>query len=427
MSVKVSAIASSASSRVQVRPSWIERRASAVFTRLMERLRIGSLAVRFPDGTRRSFGDPDSGLRSEIRIHSYRFFRRLITSADIGIGESYVEGEWDADDLTRVLIIFCENMELIDERSLLTYKLFRWANRFRHALRRNTVNGSRKNISHHYDLGNEFYRLFLDETMMYSCGVYTERQGTLEQAQRNKLDKLIEKARIGPDDHVLEIGSGWGSFAIEAVRATGCRVTTTTISKEQFKVVQERVREADLEDRITPLLCDYRKLEGRFDKIVSIEMLEAVGHEYYGTFFRTIDRLLKPNGLAVIQVITIPDQRYADYRRSTDWIQKHVFPGAVVPSLEALSRAMTRDSQLMVESLENIGIHYARTLRDWRERFQQKLSEAESLGYDSRFQRMWNYYLCYCEAGFATRILNDLHLVLTRPNNKNLPGEIYQG
>ncbi|MDX9755210.1 MAG: cyclopropane-fatty-acyl-phospholipid synthase family protein, partial [bacterium] len=239
-------------------------------------------------------------------------------------------------------------------------------------------------------------------------------------AQKNKLRTVILKARNQASDHVLEIGSGWGGFAMEAVRQTGCRVTTLTLSTEQKALAEQRIAEAGLADRIEVKLCDYRHMQGQFDKIISIEMIEAVGHEFLGAYFQQLDRLLKPDGLVVIQAITIPDQRYDLYRKEGDWLQKYIFPGAVVPSLQALVNAMTRHSSLMVESLENIGPHYAPTLAAWRERLHTHKDAILALGFDTRFFRMWNYYFSYCEAGFATRTLNDLHLVLTRPNNKSL-------
>ena len=256
----------------------------------------------------------------------------------------------------------------------------------------------------------------------YSCGIFRSETENLEQAQRNKLWAMITKARIGAEDHVLEIGCGWGGFALEAVRETGCRVTGITLSKEQHAFACRRVAEAGLQDRITLLLRDYRHVEGRFDRIVSIEMLEAVGHKYFGDFFRCCDRLLKPKGLAVLQTITIPDHRYDRYRKGCDWIQKHIFPGGHLPSLGALCRAMAENSRFFVEHLENIGIHYARTLREWRLRFERNVDKVAELGFDRTFQRKWLYYLSFCEAAFGTRSLGNLQLVLTRPNNRSLDG-----
>ena len=301
----------------------------------------------------------------------------------------------------------------------------RWAlwgkvrNRLRHLLNSNTVTGSRRNIYAHYDLGNDFFKLFLDPTLMYSCARF-EDGDTLETAQRRKVASILDKARIEPGDEVLEIGSGWGTCAIEAAKR-GAKVTTLTISERQFEFVKERVKREGFEGKVAVRFCDYRKAEGRYDKIVSIEMIEAVGHEFLGVFFATCDRLLKPNGLVVIQAITIPDQTYEAYRRGCDWIQKHIFPGALLPSLTALSNAMTGNSRLVTESVENIGIHYSRTLREWRRTLLSKPEAVKALGFNDEFLRTWEYYFCYCEAAFGTRTLGDLQLVLTRPNNARLP------
>jgi cyclopropane-fatty-acyl-phospholipid synthase len=301
--------------------------------------------------------------------------------------------------------------------------IMRFLKRMRRGRRGNDINQSKQNIRQHYDLGNPMFQIFLDKTMTYSAARFDRPGETLEQAQHNKLRSIINKAQIQTGDHVLEIGSGWGSFAIEAARQTGCRVTTVTLSQEQLVFVQQKIKQQGLEKHIAVKLCDYRKIEGRFDKIVSIEMLEAVGHKYYGTFFKTCDRLLKPNGLVVLQVITIPDQRYNNYRRTGDWIQKHIFPGGLLPSLSVLLNGMVKNSQLIVEDIENIGIHYAQTLREWRIRFLNQYDQLKKQGWGDEFKRTWEYYFSYCEAAFDSRTLGNLQIVLTRPNNINLgPG-----
>ncbi len=383
-------------------------------------VREGALALRLPGGATQSFG-PASAPSAEIRIRSHRAFTRLVRHGDIGFGEGFMAGDWESPDLVALLRLFARNLGPLDDRRQALSWIGRAGNRVRHALRRNTRTGSRRNIAAHYDLSNDFFRLWLDETMMYSCAVFESPEDDLRQAQVNKLRRLVRKARIGPEHHVLEIGSGWGGFAIEAARSTGCRVTTLTLSTEQQALARERVAAAGLADRIDVRLVDYRDAEGTYDRIVSIEMLEAVGAEYFGTFFRRCDELLKPDGLVVLQVITIPDQRYEAYRFASDWIQKHIFPGGLLPSLTVLSREMTRDSRLFVEDLENIGIHYARTLREWRERFMAHREEVRALGFDESFLRAWEYYLAYCGAGFAERVLNNLQLVLTRAGNRSLP------
>jgi cyclopropane-fatty-acyl-phospholipid synthase len=290
--------------------------------------------------------------------------------------------------------------------------------KLRYLARPNNRPGSRRNIRRHYDLSNDFFRTFLDDSMAYSCAIFQDPDDSLETAQQRKFQAVIAKAHLGPGDHLLEIGCGWGGFAIAAARRTGCKVTGITISREQYRLARQRVQAAGLQHRIRILLRDYRDLRGRFDKIVSIEMLEAVGHGYYGAFFKQLDRLLAPGGIAVLQSITIPDQRYEAYRRSHDWIQKHIFPGGLLPSLTVLTRTMTRHSRLMVEAVENIGPHYAATLAAWRRRFVANRERVTEMGFDRVFQRKWIYYLGSCEAGFAERVLGDLQLVLTREGEK---------
>lgn len=332
-----------------------------------------------------------------------------------------MEGEWDTDDLTTLLRVIGSNMEEINRRGLVTSALGVASNRIRHFLHRNTLFGSRSNIAYHYDLGNDFYRLFLDETMTYSSALFADEGQDLAGAQRNKIRHLLDRVPAAPGDHLLEIGSGWGELSLIAARERGCRVTTITLSREQLRIVRQRVREAGLQERIKPMLCDYRRLKGQFDKVVSVEMIEAVGHEFLGTYFHSIDRLLKPGGLAGIQAITIPDHRYERYRSHPDWIQKYIFPGAVVPSISAMTGAMARDSKLVLEELYNFPLHYAKTLRLWRQGFEQNIGKARELGFDDRFLRMWRYYLCYCEAGFAERLLGVAHLTLSRQGNHQLP------
>ncbi|QGQ98533.1 DUF1365 family protein [Paenibacillus psychroresistens] len=407
---------------VQVaKPSIRIRICQRLVFRFFSNLQVGCLIIHLPNREQHVFGDSSSTLKVNFYVRDYRVFLRLAKDADIGLGEAYTDGFWDCDHLTKLIEIFVENRPYINDNNLIFASLGRLFNRVGHIFNRNSLSGSRKNISFHYDLSNSFYRTFLDPTMTYSCALYNQPEDSLEQAQRNKLNAMIEKAQIKASDHVLEIGSGWGAFSIEAVRQTGCRVTTITLSDQQYELATRRVLDAGLQDRISVELCDYRKMTGQFDKIVSIEMFEAVGHQYYGTFFQTCDRLLKPNGLVAMQVITIADQNYEMYRKSVDWIQKHIFPGGTVPSLTAMTAAMTKHSTFMIEKLDNMGIHYARTLRDWREAFTKNQADIQQLGFDEAFQRSWEYYLCYCEAGFNKRVLGTLQFVLTRTNNSNLP------
>ncbi|MDX2177217.1 MAG: DUF1365 family protein [Candidatus Sumerlaeia bacterium] len=402
-------------------PSAIQRLGTSLILGQFERMATGRLSVELPDRTQRTFGK-GGGLESSMRVSDWNFFSRCLADGDIGFAESYMAGEWSTPDLTATLAFFADNIQNVNEDQPATALLGSLANRAAHLLRRNSRAGSRRNIAAHYDLSNDFFQLFLDPaTMMYSSGVYPSPETTHHEAQVAKLDAIISKAYLKPTDHVLEIGCGWGGFAIRAAQTIGCRVTGITLSKEQLAFAKARIAECGLEGRIDLRLIDYRDLEGSFDKVVSIEMIEAVGHENLPAYFAAIDRLMKPDGLAVIQGITMPDQRYARYLRNCDFIQKHIFPGAVCPSITAMVNAMTSASRLIVHRVDDIGVHYARTLREWRDRFLAKRAEVEQLGFDNRFIRMWEYYFCYCEAGFSTRTISNVQLVLTRPNNRALP------
>ncbi len=396
------------------KPSAFDLKCLNLLDAHLQNIEHGHLTIQLPDGSEKHYGDETPA--KWIVVNHYRFFSRVVLGGNIGLGEAWTDSDWDSDDLPGVLELFIHNIEALKKSGLTSALAKRVAHVVQHAKNRNTKEGSRRNIHAHYDLGNDFYRLFLDpETMMYSCAVFENPEDSLATAQHNKIQQLIRLADIRPDQHVLEIGCGWGGFAVEAARQTGCRVTGITISEEQFHYASERVKAEGLEGQVEILLQDYRELDGRFDRIVSIEMLEAVGHAFYGTFFETCDRLLKPDGRMVLQVITIPDQRYDVYRANPDWIQKHIFPGGMLPSLTELCKAMTRHSNFTVEHLSNIGIDYAETLRRWRYAFEDRHEDLLKLGFDSTFQRKWIYYLGYCEAGFQTRFTNTLHLTLTRP------------
>jgi len=404
-------------------PSPLHRAAMTLLRRFLDRAQRGHLRIDLPNRQVWSVGSATEE-PCEIRVLNWDFFLRLVWDGDVALGDGWVAGEWESSNLTAVVRFLIENREDLDDRKLwLSRGVARLWGRIRQSLRRNSLKGSRRNIQAHYDLGNELYRRFLDNTMSYSCACFSEPGQDLEGAQRAKIDRLLRKARLHGECHLLEIGCGWGSLALEAVRQTGCRVTGITLSRQQLEWARQRVKEAGLQDRIELKLCDYREITGRFDRILSCEMLEAVGHEHYPAFFASLERLLKPDGLVVLQVITVPDFSYEEYRKSQDWIQKEIFPGALCPSLTALLQAASRNSQLILEDMQNIGPHYARTLRLWRERFLERWDELLSLGYDEKFRRAWVYYLSYCEAAFATRNLADLQLVLTRPKNPVLLAE----
>jgi len=387
---------------------------------LLDKASQGRLKMTLPDGNPVDYGHNDIASQVHLRVNDYRFFSRVALGADIGLGEAFMYDEWDTDDIPGVLSFFIQNRPALNDGNLTGALVQRFLEKMRFLARANTLIGSRRNIHEHYDLSNDFFKTFLDDTMAYSCGIFETPGDDLKTAQLNKFHRIIEKLRLQPQDHLLEIGCGWGGFAIEAVRQTGCRVTGITISEEQYQLASQRVRAAGLEDRIRILFRDYRKMEGQFDKIVSIEMLEAVGHAYYRSFFEQIDNLLKPEGIAVLQTITIPDQRYDAYRKSHDWIQKHIFPGGLLPSLTILTRTMTRYTRLMVDHVENNGDHYATTLEHWQRRFKANRDRVTQLGFDRVFQRKWSFYLGSCEAGFRERVLGNLQLVLTREGNPAL-------
>jgi cyclopropane-fatty-acyl-phospholipid synthase len=357
-------------------------------------------------------------LVATVRIHDARFWSELAFGGSIGAGEAYMQGYWSVDDLTALVRILLQNRAVLDGMERGLARLTIPVQKALHWLNRNTRAGSRRNISAHYDLGNDFFRLFLDPTLMYSSAIFEPATLSLEQAQCVRLERICRRLDLGPGDHLLEIGTGWGGMAIHAARQYGCRVTTTTISRQQHELARERIAEAGLEDRITLLLEDYRDLKGEYDKLVSIEMIEAVGHEFYETYFSQCGRLLKDAGLMLLQAITITDQRYDAARRSVDFIQRHIFPGSTIPSVTVMLSACTRSSDLRLVHLEDIGPHYATTLRIWRENFQRNLDGVRALGYPEEFIRMWEFYLGYCEGGFAERALGDVHMLFAKPGNR---------
>lgn len=396
-------------------PNLLQRLSRRMIETIFSRITKGELIVTLPDGKQSCFGQPEDSPSAGMTIYDHRFFPRVLTGGDVGLGEAFTAGWWDTEDIPLLFSVLISNRRALADGYPVSAWLARRKNKISHALRVNTPWGARRNISEHYDLSNEFFSHFLDPTMLYSCGIYKDETDTCESAQRRKIAALIEKAGIGPSDAVLEIGCGWGGFAVEAVKQTGCRITGITVSQEQCRLAQERVRKEGLEDRITILLQDYRHVEGVFDKIVSIEMLEAVGHKYLGAYFAACDRALKPGGKAAIQVITIPDQRYDNYRRETDWIQKYIFPGGHLPSVTALLQAATKSSSLLIEQLEDIGPHYARTLQDWRGQFVKQRDRIAQMGFDETFRRKWIYYLAMCEAGFANLVLGNIQVVFRKP------------
>ncbi|MFF6012010.1 class I SAM-dependent methyltransferase [Rahnella sp. R3(2024)] len=388
--------------------------ARALILGVLKQLHGAGLTLREAGENSLFFGDPTAPLQGEIEVHNLRAYRRVLLGGSIAAGESYIDGDWTTPNLTTVLQLLAENLKLVDKLEARLSWVTAPLNGLIHFFRRNSPSQARKNISAHYDLGNDFYQGFLDEKMLYSSAWYQEPQMTLEQAQEAKMRRLCDQLHLHAGDHLLEIGTGWGAMAEFAAREYGCQVTTTTISREQYDYACERIEKAGLTGRVTVLFEDYRALRGQFDKLVSIEMIEAVGKRYLKTFFKRCNALLKPNGRMAIQAITIADQRYASYSRNVDFIQRYVFPGGFLPSITAMNDTMTRCTGLVVRDLFDIGFDYARTLHEWRERVQRYWNAQLDGAQDERFRRLWLFYLCYCEAGFRARTISTVQLIAER-------------
>lgn len=400
--------------------SWMDKLCIAIAQKALRNVSSGNISVIFPDGQTESFGDIHSSDRATIQLHNFEPFRKFLFQGGIGLGESFTAGDWSTPDLPALMKFFLNNWSTFDESKLMIAIPLRFLQWIGHLFRFNSLRGSEVNIQAHYDLGNSLFEKFLDSKMVYSSAIYEGKDDSLESAQTNKIRTLIKKAHIEENHSVLEIGSGWGAFAIEASRTRQCRVHSITLSKEQLSYAQAEAEKEGLSKNVTFELCDYRKVKGTYDRIVSIEMIEAVGKKYLPSFFETIERALNPNGIVVLQAIVFPDQWYANYNRRADWIQKYIFPGSHLPSLSALLKAIKENSRLIVEDIENISEHYARTLSDWRKRFLSQRSNLMAIGYDERFQKIWDFYLASCEAEFSTRWLQVHQIVLTRPNNRYL-------
>ncbi len=373
--------------------------------------KAGAIHVALPDGRMLSFGDLESTRRVSITVKNWDFFWRNLTAADIGNAECYMEGDWEVSDLVELCRLFLIDQSMLDAGSpwmlvsRLRSRLIRWS-------QTNTLFRASRNIRAHYDLSNDFYRLFLDDSMTYSCAYFPTPDTSLADAQQAKIEMICRKLAPEPGQHVLEIGSGWGALAIHLARHHGCKVTSITLSEQQHALARERVAAAGLSSQIDIRLCDYRKIEGTYDRVVSIEMIEAVGYRYFGTFFERCAARLARHGRMVLQSITFPDQGFDAYRKDFDFIRKHVFPGGLCPSLFEIQRAVKERTDLRIVSVEDIGPHYATTLARWRARFLERTADVRALGFDDRFLRMWEYYLACCEAAFSVRYLGNLQLVL---------------
>ena len=388
-------------------------------------LRGGELRIIDAVGDVRLGHAGDFDLRATLRIYDPAFYRCVARNGSVGAGEAYMDGSWRCDDLVALMRLLVRNRDLLDGMEGGLAKIGGIAMRALHALRRNTKAGSRRNISEHYDLGNPLFELFLDNSLMYSSAIFADADDSLESASERKLARICEKLALKPSDHLLEIGTGWGGMALYAAANYGCRVTTTTISREQHALASDRIAQAGLSDRVTVLLQDYRDLRGSYDKLVSIEMIEAIGHQYLDTYMDKCASLLKDDGLAVIQAITIEDHRYQQALHSVDFIKRHIFPGSFIPCVSVLVDAAACSGPMRLLNLEDIGPSYALTLRQWRQRFFARIDAVRALGYDERFVRMWEFYLCYCEGGFLERAISDVQLLFARPGNRRdefLPG-----
>jgi cyclopropane-fatty-acyl-phospholipid synthase len=397
----------------------------SIVMRILSKMNKGLLNLTFPNDEVGTFGGKDKTIVANIKINNSRFFKRIVLYGDIGFGESYVDGDWETDNIANVIswmILNVENNPAISGTSnkYSPISLLKAINRLYHRFNVNTKNGSKKNISEHYDLNNEFFKLWLDKSMTYSSAIFEDNSYSLYDAQMAKYDRLCRKLKIKSTDNVLEIGTGWGGFAVFAAQNYGCKITTITISNEQYNYSKNLIVEKNLDKLVSVQLKDYREISGQYDKIVSIEMLEAVGDEYLPIYFSKIHELLKSDGALGLQVITSHDSNYKQLKNGVDWIQKHIFPGSLLPSIGALNSAVNKTSNLHLHDLKNIGLDYARTLREWRNGFNSKLNDVFRLNLNDSFVRKWNYYLSYCESAFFMRNISVVQIVYTRPNNRNL-------
>jgi cyclopropane-fatty-acyl-phospholipid synthase len=390
---------------------------------LLAKMQLGKLNLTLPSGEEITIGNGEGDIIANVKILSNNFFKQSLLYGDVGFGEAYVNGDWDTDNVTNVIKWFLLNIENAPSVSGSKAKAFmlnalKIANKLSHLKRINDISGSKKNISEHYDLNNDFFSLFLDSTMTYSAAYFKEDGMSLYDAQIEKYYRLCQQLNLQSSDHVLEIGSGWGGNAIFIAKKYGCKVTTVTISEAQYKWAKEKIEQENLTDKITIMLQDYRYLKGKFDKIVSIEMVEAVGAQFLDTYFKKCNELLKKDGILALQVITCPDSRFENLRKGVDWIQKHIFPGSLLPSVAAINKAINNTTDFTLVDLKDIGLHYATTLAHWREQFNNNISAIKQLGFSEHFIRKWNYYFCYCEAAFVMRHINVMQMLYVRPNNR---------
>jgi len=401
---------------------WLDNFARLRLLELLNQIQIGHLTLE-EKGEIFSFGEAqeNASLIAHISVNDSHFYRQVLFGGSIGAGEAYMLKSWWSPDLVQVIRLMAINMSVLQQLDSKWSSAFNFMCRIAHRLRPNTINKARENISAHYDLGNNFFSLFLDKTMLYSAAIYPREDATLEQASLHKMKHICQRLQLSAQDHLLEIGTGWGGMAIYAAKSTGCRVTSVTISQEQFSYATDWVIREGLQHQVTILLQDYRLIEGSFDKLLSIEMIEAVGHEYYGEYFSQCSRLLKSDGLMLIQAITIQDQRFDYARRNSDFIQQYIFPGGCLPSHAVIAKHIHEDTDMQIVGLEDITRDYARTLADWRTAFFSNLSSVKAQGFNDTFIRMWDFYLCYCEGSFAERVISTVQLVFAKPDARCLP------
>ncbi len=387
-----------------------------VLLKVLANIKVGSFTIRdgndvFRLGRPGVAGEP----QAEVVVHDPAVYRKILTGGTIASGEAYIDGDWSSPDLTEVTRVFSANMQTLQSMQARQHWTVRLGLKIAHIANRNTREGSKRNISAHYDLGNDFFRLFLDPTMMYSSALFKDADASLETASVAKLDEICQQLELSPDDHLVEIGTGWGGMAIHAATQYGCRVTTTTISREQYDHAREQVRQRGLDDQVTVLCEDYRNLTGQYDKLVSIEMIEAVGHEFYNSYFSKCSELLKPNGKMVIQAITMADQRYEQALHAVDYIKRYIFPGGCLPSIAVIADQLAKNTDMQMVHLRDITEDYADTLAEWHRRFNGSLESVRDMGFDERFVRMWQFYLSYCEGGFRERIIGTVQLAFAKP------------
>lgn len=403
-----------------LKPSGLDRLARRALRSRLQSLQSGQILIS--DGDEHvSYGEvtEELPLTAQIRVLDPRFYSEVAFGGSIGAGEAFIQGYWQCDELDMLVRILLQNRGVLEDVDSGFAVIMRPVQRTLHWLNKNTRRGSRRNIAAHYDLGNDFYQLWLDDRMMYSSAIFETPDTPLEAAAVTKLDRICRKLELSSSDSVIEIGSGWGGFAIYAAENFGCRVTTTTISQQQFEYASERIAEAGLERQITLLSEDYRDLKGSYDKLVSIEMIEAVGHQFHRTFFKKCCELLKPHGQMLLQAITIADQRYEAYKKRVDFIRRYIFPGGCLTAVSDMCRILTEETDMRVIDLEDIGPHYATTLKQWRRRFFAQIDKVRELGYSEEFIRMWNYYFCFCESAFVERAIGDVQMLITRPDARN--------